>query len=226
MTDTIISLTPSMQNRLNFDHELLDHVDDWKLEKEETEPVALRYLETGSKEDRDALIMGYLWLAKDLVCRYRAHWPETICLTDDLASEAILVLTEIVEDLKTWTNQQEFFNYCQWYICQRLRDYINDNRSICAASRATNWRRLQENQPLEYNFACEFNDELYGVNMDSSYLVDVRDAIEALGDADLEEIRDRVLYYLDAEHGISEKDLSREERASLRKLVEYLRSST
>lgn len=222
MTDNVISLNPTMQQRMNFDHELLNNVNDWKLEKEETEPIILRYLETKRQEYRDTLILGHLWLAKDVICRFRAHWPETRNMTNDIASEAIIALTEFVNCFENWKGQQEFFNHCQWFIHARVRDYINNNRSAFSASTRTNQNRKANNEPLEYNFACEFNDELFGVNIDSSYMVEVCDSIEVLGNVDLEEIRDRVLFLLDTNHDVSEKDLTHKEKESLKKLIQYL----
>ena len=146
MSENIILLSPTMTRRANFAHPLMDLVDDYKLSEEEN-LEAIKKICLGDKSVRDELILGHLWLAKDVVSRFRAHWPETIRFTDDMVSEAMEALTEFVE--KSDCFPSEFFNKCQQFIVTRLIFYINDNRSICAASKTTNQRRAAECLPLE-----------------------------------------------------------------------------
>ena len=214
----IIRLKPTMQKRLNFKHELLDHVDDYKMSKEDTEPAVQKFLDSRSKEDRDVIIMGYLWLAKDVVCRYRSHWPEVRCMTDDLASQAMVSLTEFVDQLKVWSTQQGFFSKCQAYINDQLRDYINDNRSTFTASRETNARREASGEPTEYNFASEYSDELNGEQDFHPNYVDILDSVERLAEVDHEQMRDLISHFLEQDHNINEAELNNDEREALDKL--------
>jgi len=222
MTETIISLNPSMKKRLDFDHPVMDMIEQGesgKMGGTTTMTLVRRFADTGSTQDRDDLVMGWLWLAKDLVCRFRAHWPQTLNMTDDLASEAMVALSEFVTDrtsaIKT---PKEFYSKCQQFVHTRLRDYINDNRSTFASSTRTNRNRQRDDQPLEYNYACEHNEELNGATDFDPCYVDVLDSIEALQDCDKEEMQEMILMFLQHDHDIAEADLSDKERAALEKL--------
>ena len=105
-----------------------------------------------------------------------------------------------------------------------MRAYINDNRSLFAASFSTNWRRHVSDEPLAYNVASPLNDELVGEEPMTAYLVDVLDAIEALDMVDSEEMRDLVCHFLKEDHGISEAQLTDEEQDTLKKLTNYMRN--
>jgi len=222
MTETIISLNPSMKKRLDFDHPLMDTIPAGKAGKMggiETIARLKSYRATGSMEDRDALLMGNLWMVKDLVCRFRAHWPETLHMTDDLVSEGLVAITEFIsERCEGLDTQKQFYGKAQQFIHSRLRDYINNTRSSFAASVKTNRRRQKDDKPLEYNYATEHNDELNGVQDFDPCYVDVLDSIEALADCDREEMQEMILMFLQHDHNIAEADLSDDERAALDKL--------
>ena len=74
----LISLSPSMQRRQNFSHDLMDGVDDYKVEFNEC--------------TEENFVTGNMWLVKDYVMRFRAHWPSTRRFTDDLVSVGLETL--------------------------------------------------------------------------------------------------------------------------------------
>lgn len=230
MSSTIIDLAPTMQIRLNFEHPLFDNVDDYKIEVDDL-PLE-RFIEFRDPADRDTIILAMMWLAKDVVSRYRGHFPSIRHLTDDLCGESLLYLTEFVENLEL-DDMDDFFNKVQNHIRWRLRDYINDNRSTFSASRAQNERIEEEGGEPEYNFAVEYCDEFNSKTCEDfeaiDYLdeiitfvrmfrsneipmdeakVDFMDAIDRIAEVDHEELRELVLGYLSSEHDIQEEELT------------------
>lgn len=224
MTECIISLSPTMQNRIDFEHELLDEVGIYKLEPEQLAPVVERYAQTRDQDDAFILNHAYMWLVKDLVCRFRAHWPQTHCMTDDMVSVGLAALSEFVQKDFEARTESQFFTEMQSFVYERMRAYINDNRSMFSASLKTNKRRQSDDRPLEYHFAGQLNDEITGSECTDTFIVDVLDSIEALNEADAEELRDRVMDYLHDNHGITEDSLSLRERQALDELIHNLRN--
>lgn len=218
MSETIISLSPTMTRRSNFEHLLMDQVDDYKFSEEEANELIRRIPGLGEHWALGELIMGYLWLAKDVVCRFRAHWPETIRMTDDMASEALEALTEFVNNSDY--DESNFFNGCQQFIVKRVTVYINDNRSICSASRTTNERRAASGQPLEYHFPVPIHDDSMGECDPNPSYVDLLDAMESLREADREHLHTLITMFLEQDHDIDEESLSDEEREAIAKLSE------
>jgi hypothetical protein len=216
MSDTIISLSPTMTRRLNFQHDLMNDVDDYTLEDEEVMPIIKRTI-AGDAAARDTLILGFMWLAKDVVCRYRAHFPETRRFTDDMCSVGLEALTEFVSNLE---QPAQFYNRAQAFINDRIRDFINDNRSVCSASRATNYRLKTADEPLEYHFAETFYEDAHGEDDYAPGFVDILDAIECLKEADKEEMHTLITMFLRQNHNIDEASLTDDERSAIEKLSE------
>ena len=214
MTTSIISLGTNMNRRLLFRHSLMDQVDEYKLKEDEVMSI-IKATIAGDDKSRQRLILGHMWLAKDVVCRFRAHFAETRRMTDDMASEALEALTEFVNELKQPAN---FFNRAQARIHNRVRSYINDNRAICSASRSTNARRQQKDQPLEYYFAEHFSEEFHGEEDFNPGFVDILDAVERLREADKEQMHTLITMFLSQNHNIDESDLTEDER----EVIEYL----
>lgn len=228
MIESIISLNSSMKRRLPFDHDFMDEVGKgfYDLTPEQVGLVLVRYIADRSADDTYILTMSHMWLVRDLVCRFRGHFPETHPMTDDLVSVGIEAVSDfLLEEVEEDFTQQKFFENLQWFIHERMRAYINDNRSAFGASLRTNKRRLQNEEQMEYNVAVEVNDDVMGCEVNDPYLVDVLDAIEQLNDVDAEEMRDLVLHFLKQNHNIDEEELSAEERASLEKLTEFVRNA-
>lgn len=228
MIDSIISLSPSMKRRLPFDHEFMDEVGKgvYDLTPEQVAEVATRYSQHKSKDDQYILTMSHMWLVRDFVCRFRGHFPETHPMTDDLVSVGIEALTEFVaQKFESFNTQQKFFTTLQGFIYERMRAYINDNRSAFSASLKTNKRRQNSDEPLEYCFAAEVNDDLMGGESNDPFLVDILDSIEQLNDVDTEEMRDLVYQFLKQNHNISEEELTDAEREALEKLTTYVRNA-
>lgn len=196
----IISLSPTMQRRMGFNHYLMDQADKKEAKDCKTE---------------DEMITGHIWMVKDMVSRFRAHWPETRRLTDDLVSVGLEALTEFFRDDNLFD-----FNRVNSFIHDRMRDYINDNRSAFGASRAVNYRRQQKGEPLEYHFTIQLNDELVGEDDYSTKYVDILDAVERLAETDREDMHTLILHFLNHNHKIDEASLSNEERAAVERLSE------
>lgn len=203
-----------MTRRLNFKHDLMDNVDDYKLEDEDVMPTIKAAL-AGDQTSRENLILGHMWLAKDVVMRYRAHFPETVRFTDDMTSVALQAITEFVNDLEQPLN---FFNRAQAFIQSRIRIYINDNRAIVSASRTTNTRRQLEDKPLEYHFAHQLDEGGTGEEDYNPGFVDILDAVERLREVDKEEMHTLINLFLRQNHNIDEADLSDDERAVIERL--------
>lgn len=212
---TVISLSPTMTRRLNFTHDLMDSVDEYALHGTELQQQIYNWIEESRQEGRDAVILGNMWLVKDYVSRFRAHWPETRRFTDDMCGVGLEALTEYVDSLKSRTG---FLNGLKQFIHNRIRDFVNDNRSQFSASRATNQRREQEEEPVEYNYAQQLNESVIGKeDLNPSY-VDILDSIESLAECDHEEMHDLIHFFLEQEHGIDEASLSDEQRQAIERL--------
>lgn len=235
MTESLISLKTTMKRCVPFEHEFMDEVGKgfYDLTPEQIVPVLERYLETRTEDDKYVLTMSHMWLVRDLVGRFRAHFPEMIPMTDDVVSVGIEAVSEFLmgldeklcEKIEGKPTQQQFFSKLQAFIHERMRAYINDNRSAFGACFSTNWQRQKSDEPLEYGFAAEVSDEIMGSEVNDPYLVDVLDAIEQLNDVDAEEMRDLVLHFLKQNHNIDEEELSAEERSSLERLTEFVRNA-
>ena len=208
----VISLTPTMTKRMGFEHELFDSLN------VDSTPVGFDKIEKLAQTlSRDDLILASLYLVKDMVSRYRAHFPETRRMTDDLVSVGLEALTEFCDQMK---NADEYRNKLNRFLNHRMRDYINDNRSMFSASRATNERRLQSGEPLEYNFATQYSDELNGEDDYSPNYVDLLDEVEALAETDREHMYHLIMLALNKNHNIDEASLTDEERAAIDRLSE------
>lgn len=216
MNDNVISLSPTMQKRLNFSHPLMDNVDDYKMNEGQT-PAAIVAAAKGDQQAQDDLIMGFMWLAKDVVCRYRAHFAETQRFTDDMASVALEALTEFV---RKNDSPRGFFNRAQSTISGRIRDFINDNRSTFSAGKTTNQKRMAAGEPTEYNFAVQYSDDFVGEDDVQLEYVDILDAVEQLRDVDKEQLHSLITLFLKQNHNIDEASLSEDEKIAIEKLSE------
>jgi len=201
--ESVIDLSPTMQRRMNFEHDLLDDANDYRCAAEDA-------------TSRDQVILGYMWYVKDIVMRYRAHWPETRRFTDDMVSVGFEALTKYANEHfgVDWDD-----NVLQRSIVSRVSDYVNDNRAIVSASRSTNARRLRAGEPLEYEFAKRYRDNV-GTSDEGYTYVDILDSIERLAETDKEQMRDLILMFLEQDHDIDEASLSDEERRAVEKLAE------
>lgn len=229
MTECIISLKTSMQQRRDFDHPLMDEVGFYKLEPEQCQTIIKRYIQTRTEDDQYILTQCYMWVVKDMVCRFRAHWPQTLNMTDDLVGVGLEALSQFIKEgdklgvkpIPFPEQEIQFFNRIQSFIHNRMRTYINDNRSTFGGSAKTNERRKREGEELEYNFAGEIKDEITGGEVCEPWIIDLLDSMECVNDADAEEMRDKVLEFLKDEHGITP---TKRELLALDELLETLRA--
>jgi len=216
MSNSIISLAPTMTRRLNFRHDLMDNVDDYKLKDDDVMPT-IKATIAGDQEARSNLILGFMWLAKDVVSRYRAHFPETRRFTDDMCSVALEALTEFVNNLEQPAN---FYNRTQAFIQRRIKRFINDNRSVASASFNTNERRMYADEPLTYVFAQTYYEDSVGEEDYAPGFVDLLDAIEVLKETDKEEMHTLITMFLRQNHNIDESSLTEDERNAIEKLAD------
>jgi hypothetical protein len=168
--------------------------------------------ETESREARDELVMGLIYIVKVVVGRFLYHWPVSRRFEDDMVStgfqsviETIDKVDEIgVDDLRAaiWTRVQD-----------DIEEMLNDGRSTFGACARTNRRRVEEGAEPEYIFASQLREELDSESFDlGPEWVDMMDEIEHLKAADREHVRYLILRHMSDEHGLDEDDLTDEER--------------
>jgi hypothetical protein len=215
MSASIISLAPTMTRRLNFKHPLFDDVDDYKIPEEEVMSF-IKGAIRGNQIARDGLILGYMWLAKDVVMRYRAHFPETRRFTEDMVSVSLEALTEVVNSLDQPAN---LHNKIQAFVQSRIRDFINDNRSISSSSIRTNFRRQSDDKPLEYNFSQQLTEDIGEEDYHPDF-VDILDSVEQLQQVDKEQMFNLIHMFLRQNHNIDEASLSEDEQNAIERLSE------
>jgi hypothetical protein len=167
---------------------------------------------------RDELILGHLWMVKDMVSRFRAHWPEARRFTDDLVSVGMEAMTEF------FTGNEYDFNKLNYFMHNRMRDFVNYNRSTFSASTKTNERREAANRPLEYNYAGQIIDDITGEDDYHVSYVDILDAVERLAEVDQEDMHTLILHFLNRNHEIDEASLTDDEKAAIARLSEIVRS--
>jgi DNA-directed RNA polymerase specialized sigma subunit len=195
----VIDLAPSMQQRLNFKHDLLDEAPAYERDYKDS-------------EDRDGYILGHLWLVKDVVMRYRSHFPQTRRFTEDMVSVGLEALTDYASVKE---HGERTRNGLQTKINHQIRDFINDYRADFGASRRTNERRAAKGAPLEYVFATKLKNDLMGEDFYDTAYVDILDAVESLAEADREHLHSLITLFLERDHGIDEASLTPQEQAAL-----------
>jgi hypothetical protein len=129
--DHVVRLLPGQTKFQEFEHELLDGADDYKLSDEDFK-----------RAGRDEKILALMWLVRRLVGRYLYHWPITEHLIDEMASAGLEGLCEF-EDLDDQTSLMDHIEY-------RIDQTINNHRSIVRASFQTNRNRAAAGDDLEY----------------------------------------------------------------------------
>lgn len=129
--DSVIKLWPGQNQAIEFDHQLLNEANKYKLPKE-------RY-EIASTQEKQ---LSYMWLVRRIVGRYLYHWPVTEFLLDDMVSEGLLALCE-QEDL---SDEKKLMDRIQY----KIEVMLNDNRAIVRSSHGTNRNRQRNKEELEY----------------------------------------------------------------------------
>jgi DNA-directed RNA polymerase specialized sigma subunit len=210
-----------MKYKHAFDHPLMNLAGDYIIPRGERKAAVDKWLATRKQEDRDAIILGTMWIVKDLVQRFRAHWPETKRFTDELVSEGVTSLTEFIDGLES---SDDFFERVSQFIHSRMRDFINDNRCAFSASARTNRRRQADDKPLEYHYAVSIQEQAIGRLDSSLQYVDIMDAVEQLADCDREDMYYLITMFLEQDHGIDEASLTDEERETVERLSDIGRN--
>jgi hypothetical protein len=196
----IIRLTKGQKRRLKVDHPLLD----------QSVPMTdNQAIDAWNGNDRDALIMGHLYLIKIMVGRFLANWPETRRFTDDMISEGILALTETLDDMLKMYRLPTNFQGILWVKVQNaIEEMLNRDRSMFAPPTTVQWEKEQP----EYNYAKPINEQLDGG--ESSYdpeFVDILDELDDLAATDREALRAIILQCMEQDHGILESEITEPE---------------
>lgn len=226
----VIHLSNRQRNRLPFQHELLDGVDE--LAEESFAPLVERHI-AGDRRATDELIMGNLVLVKWLVGRYLYHWPETRRFSDDICSEGIAAVTEFFNKLKQPAEATSLKAILVVKIKSSIETLINDLRSPIHASLRTNFRRAASGENPEYYYAGAIERDGHGKDVldhgqfgslgrfdDTPEYIDVLDSLERLKEVDGEEMVDLVLLAIESQHNMAEADLTDDMRRLIKALAD------
>jgi len=164
--DHVVRLMPGQTQAQEFQHDLLDLADEYKIDDDKFEDAT-----------RDEQILSRLWLVRRLVGRYLFHWPITEVWLDDMVSVGLQTLTEA----PNLTNTEKLMDTLQ----DRIDRSINDSRSIVRGSLRTNKRRSAANEDLEY----AETESLHNVGADDTEL-QIAQYIDTLNPEDREQYLD------------------------------------
>ena len=202
----LIHLTSQQTKRRNFDHPLLDY--STECDGEVLDQLIAFFVTTRSKQSYDDLILGNLILVKWVVGRYLHHWPESRPFAEDMASEGIVAVTTIVNELVTVVPAAQLRAMMVHRIKRKIEEFLNDNRSIVNASLRTNQSRLREGRELEAIVPVQLDERLVAGRRDENLVnIDILDNFAALDSIDKEEFIDIVLLMLERYPQVLESEL-------------------
>lgn len=210
----VIHLSKGQRKKVEFDHPVL------KLGKKMNEADILAEFNKDSP-DTDKLIMGHLYCVKNIVSRLLAHWPETQRFQEDMVSEGMAALVEAVADFDPNEDGLEEFAAIMFRkIQQAIEVMLNDNRSTFGASRTTNYKRVNNEEEPEYNYAASLREDLDAGRMSDQYdWVDMLDDVEHLTSQDKEYFRELILLFMERNHNLSVEDLTESELEAINQLA-------
>jgi hypothetical protein len=129
--DHVVRLMPGQTQAQEFQHDLLDFADDYKLTDDQFKEAT-----------RDEQVLSRMWLVRRLIGRYLFHWPLTEVWLDDMVSVGLQTITEF----EKLSSTEKLLNALQ----DRIEQSVNNLRSVVRGSFATNKRRSAANEDLEY----------------------------------------------------------------------------
>ena len=219
----LIHLTSQQTRCKSFDHPLLEYSTD--VNAEVLDKLVEFYIKTRSKQAYDDLILGNLILVKWVVGRYLHHWPESRPYADDMASEGIMAVTEIVAGLDETIKSSELRAVMVVRIKRAIEFYLNDNRSIVRAGLSTNFSRLKAGQELEYANSVSLDEKLVDGQLDESFAaIDVLDSLDALDCIDKEEFVDLVLLMLERHPQILESEAPERVKNLIERIIQAIKA--
>lgn len=216
----IIRLSDGQKRQLKIDHPLLNGAK--KMSDDDILDAMNRFV-AGDDAARDDLIMGQMYIIKVLVGRYLAHWPETRRFQDDMISEAMVAVIEVVDALKS-DNPTDNFQGTVWNtIKSKIERMLTKCRSMFTSSHRSNHRRLEKGLEPDYNYAQSLHEDVEaGRDDDGIGWVDMLDELELLGDQDKEHFRALILRCMEQEHNLEESDLTPKEMEALNNLAKMV----
>lgn len=185
---TLIRLLPGQKNSVPLEppFQLPNRV-----EKSELPDLFLRKCK-GDLAARERLILGNVYLILNIVGRYLYYWKDAKPYEQDMISEGLCRLTELVDEIEDPNGYQWFVAQIIYKIQYSLEVLLN-NTAIIHASFSTNRRRAEERRSIESYDGLPLSEyRSYTVDDGPAY-VDIADAIERLAEADGEELVDLVL---------------------------------
>ena len=213
----LIHLTSQQTKRRNFDHPLLDYSQE--VEVEVLNKQIEFYIANRSKQAYDDIILSNLILVKWVVGRYLHHWPESRPYADDLASEGILAVTSIVNELEVVVPAVELRAMMVHRIKRKVEEFLNNNRSIIHASLRTNQSRFREGKELEYVSSVTLDEQQVRGQLDENLVcIDILDNFDLIDAIDKEEFIDIVLIMLERYPQVLESEVP--ER--VKRLIEHI----
>ena len=219
----LIHLTSQQTRCRSFDHPLLEYSKDVKAEVLDKQIEF--YIKTRSKQAYDDLILGNLILVKWVVGRYLHNWPESRPYADDMASEGITAVTEIVSELGEAIKSSELRAVMVVRIKRAIEFYLNDNRSLVRAGLSTNFSRLKAGQELEYANSVSLDEKLVSGQLDESFAaIDVLDSLDALDCIDKEEFVDLVLLMLERHPQILESEAPDRVKKLIERIIQAIKA--
>lgn len=223
----LIHLTNGQKNQLDFDHPLLSGA--VEISDDDLPDLISRHLD-GDQQATDDLILGNLFLVKWVVGRYLYNWPSSKPYVDDMCSDGMLSVVQVVNNLQS--ADVAIRPIIVNHVKLNIETLLNDIRYQVNASLSTNFRRLRDGKPLE----THTNASEDSVNRPSGYMnmpndlvcsyddtpdyIDALDSLQYLQGLDHEEMVDAVLSIIEMNHNLLECDLTDAERTLLSKLTE------
>ena len=202
----IIHLTDGQRRCVKINHPLLDHV--VKMSEQELQDALSSY-QDGSEVARDQLIMGHLYCVKNIVGRFLAHWPESKRFEEDMVSEGLIAVTDVVNIFGLKDSSIEFQKKIWGKIQDRIENMLNDSRSAFSACKSENYELLKDTGEVEYNYTESIHDGADKGSFDSDpQFIDFMDELEQFSETDQEHFRHLITQCMDQEHDIPESELS------------------
>lgn len=214
----IIRLTSNQRKQASFDHPLLSAAT--KMDSKAMAGLIKFAAETRNKQAFDDLILANLTLIKWIVGRYLYNWPETRRFEDDIASEGLVAVTQVVGQLDRVITPAELKAIIITKAKLNIETFLNDNRSLIGASLRTNYNRLEADEPVEYVTTVSFDDNNLSATRqdDALAFVDLWDTVEFVQETDKETFIDHVMAIMENYKGLEERELP----LSLRGLIEQI----
>lgn len=217
----LIHLTSRQTKQAKFNHPLLENSKE--LEADVLDKLIEFYIASHDKTAFDDLILGNLILVKWVVGRFLYHWPESREFEDDMASEGIVAITEIVTGLTEVLPGVQLRAMIVARVKGKIERYLNDNRSLVRASTRTNQRRFREGKDLEYTNTVQLDERAVSALDDNLAAIDILDSLDSIESIDNEELIDAVMLAIEHHPQLLESELSLPLKELIERIVKALK---